>query len=417
MRGRITSFLTVIACSATIALASEHTGALSRSTSTQSRGKGGLQHADTDFQTGGCGAFSDDCLACASHPDCGFCADGAYYADNEEVLPGSHIGGWIFRQKGLQGEVDEGTSEAAGQAQGVDVAASLERASKVIQAAQASILEIERQTASTTGALEDASAQSSAERKMASRDAKERTATRALLLELEGKIEAARETLDGEAENSAEDFSSLLELSSRAADDNHNGPLKRLHEELHQTLGRHSASAAKKTKGAAKHAKAAPKSGHHLFGCYNRTAAKLITPSSTATTSTTSLAASLPRYSLPGHGICIDFRTDVCDCEGAEQSLPDKCGLAMAEVKTPGVLVFAAFGAAALVVTGMVAVQVSYTRESCERGRSKEGKRSNKRKELPVPLVEKAPTKGTTAEAKEGNDLQRSAVPAVEAAQ
>lgn len=338
-------------------------------------GGGAMQRQHKEFQDE-CRALSGDCIACARHPsgDCGYCADGSYYGDNEEIAPGSHIGGWIFRQKGLQTAEETATTEEALEQHHEDSAL------ETLQKASSLLARIEAVAKESEMGLSDASAVSSAERKMGAREAEERTTTRALLLEMEGKIEAAREALkqgasNQDSEQSVEQdehelSSVLLELSSHSSrlEKTHNGAA---------ADGHKAASKGKAAKGRLHHRR----HQRHLFGCYNRTAAVLIHPSPS---SSSSLAASLPRYSIPGagpkgkNGICIDFRTDACDCEGAEQRLPETCALAVAEVKTPGVLVFAAFGAAALVVSGLVVVQFSFSRDSCQRGRSGKGSKGSK---------------------------------------
>jgi hypothetical protein len=68
--------------------------------------------------------------------------------------------------------------------------------------------------------------------------------------------------------------------------------------------------------------------------------------------------ARVPSYAAR---VCRDFRTDVCDCEGADTAVAS-CATVVAEVRTPAVLIFAAFGAALVVAGGVVAAQLSFAR-------------------------------------------------------
>lgn len=299
-----------------------------------------------------CNAFSSDCITCAQHPsgDCGFCGDGLY-APEDDVQAGARVGGWIFKQRGLDTSPDQ---EDAAVAQ-VDAAAPALTAAQ--EARRSAEVRRDDARAQAAAALAESallveqlhgggSSSASASSKSAARHAVSH-----------GFARAASGVSIAEA-------ASLLEVDASTAkaahssSSAHEGGVGRVGAMLSDALAA-AAHAASAPLAAAAHAAglhvpapAPARRPHHFLGCFNRTAA------STA-------AGSLDgRIASPIARMCRDFRTDACDCEGAdkgERALP-ACALVAAQVRTPIAVIATAFGAAAAVVSAILLAQAQYMR-------------------------------------------------------
>lgn len=291
-----------------------------------------------------CNAFSSDCITCAQHPsgDCGFCGDGLY-APEDDVQAGARVGGWIFKQRGLESAQDQEDVSASSQSE--LPAAALSPAQQARQSA-----DLERDHARARAAAALAETALLAEQlhggnggsAVSSSKAASRHAVSHGLARLSSKVSSP----------GAASFLELNAAAGRSSASHGEGGVGQVGAMLSDALAAaaHAARAPLAAAGLHVPAPVPARRPHHFLGCFNRTA-----------------AAASPhggRIASPIARMCRDFRTDACDCEGADKgdrALP-ACAIVAAEVRTPLAVIVTAFGAAAAVVSAVLLAQAQYMR-------------------------------------------------------
>lgn len=310
-----------------------------------------IAHSTLAF-TDVCNAFSSHCITCAQHPsgDCGFCGDGLY-APEDDVQPGARVGGWIFKQRGLDSPAEQEDAPVA----------QIEAAAPALTAAQEArrSAEVRRDhaRAQAAAALAESallveqlhgggSSSASSSSKSAARHAVSHGFARAAsgiavaeaasLLEVDASASKTGHTADSAHEGGAGRVGAMLSDALAAAAHAASAPL----------------AAAAHAAGLHVPAPAPARRPHHFLGCFNRTAAAA------------GPLGGQRRIASPIARMCRDFRTDACDCEGAdkgERALP-ACAVVAAQVRTPIAVVATALGAAAAVVSAVLLAQAQYMR-------------------------------------------------------
>lgn len=348
-----------------------------------------VAHAERDL----CAAYSHDCMRCAQHPDCGFCGDGEY-APEEAVEAGAHVGGWIFRQRGLEG-ADDGEdiqgSVAAAEAHRESIASHLaaSRAATAAAMADASLLvqqlapaarKAQHQHDASAAAADTASSSSSFVELGASRAG----AGAGMPHDWADPAARAHEMEAAAAATGSVHAPGLVHSAAAGK------PIRHLPSEEHAATAAladsgHAATAAAGGGGLVRESAPLARSyqqqqqaQHHpsslhrrrpLLGCYNKTrmiarmTAYATALHEAATAPGAATAASLPAFAHheTEGPMCVDFRTDACDCAGADSSL-QRCAAVVQEVRTPVFLIVSALLLAVSLVGAVVAVQLSYGR-------------------------------------------------------
>lgn len=268
-----------------------------------------------------CGAFTT-CAQCNAHPDCAFCQDAA---DNL-VDPTANLGGWVFRQHGLNGVERRSTSAAAS-----------------------------HQAASAHGAKGAHSVGVDA-----SRQRRSHAVTDAHLLQHQPPAKQARPLQhhgrllqqQGDGEDGGGDMAGSADATELV---------------LLEVTAQAPGSPAKGGPAGAAPPPASPKGAaattaygeEGLDGGADESAAEwdAVFASGGFCMNVSSAAAS-----TASTGTCTDLRASVCDCDGADVAALPACHAVVDELRRPVLVAGAAFLAAAAVVGLVVAVDLSWRR-------------------------------------------------------
>lgn len=242
-----------------------------------------------------CGALTS-CTACSANPECAFCQDTA----DSFVDPSTNIGGYIFKQHGLNSQESVASNPQSHHAAAYEA---------MRRQAAADLSLLQQQPASSRSRLDRRSYPKSG--------------------------------------SDNERSSMLLELQQAPAG-------AHAHTELRH-LERSSAGLAALNGGSVSaHTTSRDWAAIYAAGgfCMNRTRA------STADTNSGAIGPSVSAGGGSGQSVCADLRMDMCDCDGTAD-LP-QCQVVVQELRRPFLLVAAAFISAAAVLGAALAVDTAY---------------------------------------------------------